>query len=94
MNESATSSNLFSKPVNINWEVGADAPVNVRGSAAVWLNGLVYMGGGYENEVQGSYTIYCYDPIKNFVDFSNYCPLLFLCYDNTERWLDYCWRTR
>ena len=65
MNESATSSNLFSKPVNINWEVGAAAPVDVRGSAAVWLNGLVHIGGGYENEAQGSYTIYRYDPIKN-----------------------------
>ena len=58
-------SNLFSKPVNINWEVGAAAPVNFRGNTAVWLNGLVYMGGGYENEVQGSYSIHRYDPVKN-----------------------------
>ena len=69
MKQSATPSNLFSKPVNINWEVGATAPVKDRGNIAVWLNGLVYMGGGYENEMQGStqgsYIIYCYDPVKN-----------------------------
>ena len=33
---------------------------------AVWLNRLVYVGGGYEaGVVGGSYTINCYDPVKN-----------------------------
>ena len=32
---------------------------------AVWLNGLVYVGGGYEDEMKESYTINCYDPVKN-----------------------------
>ena len=33
---------------------------------AVWLNELVYVGGGFEDGVVGgSYTINCYDPVKN-----------------------------
>ena len=32
---------------------------------AVWLNGLVYVGGGYETGQKTSYTIRCYDPVKN-----------------------------
>jgi len=33
---------------------------------AVWLNGLVYVGGGYDSAViGGSYTINCYDPVTN-----------------------------
>ena len=35
------------------------------GHTAVWLNGLVYVGGGYVAGVGGSYTINCYDPVKN-----------------------------
>ena len=69
MKESPTPGNLFSRPVNIIWEMAADAPINGRGNTAVWLNGLVYMGGGYDCEVQrpsqGSYIIYCFDPVKN-----------------------------
>ena len=65
MKGSATSSNLFSKPVNIDWEVGSTAPTNGRGNTAVWLNGMVYMGGGFEIEAQGSYIIHCYDSVKN-----------------------------
>ena len=42
---------------------------------AVWLNGLVYVGGGYEAGVGKSYTINCYDPVKNSWSSSNtpYC---------------------
>ena len=69
MKETAIPSNLFSKPVNIIWETAADAPIKGRGNTAVWLNGLVYMGGGYDCEEQrpsqGSYVIYCFDPVKN-----------------------------
>ena len=32
---------------------------------AVWLNGLVYVGGGDETGRKNSYTINCYDPLKN-----------------------------
>ena len=32
---------------------------------AVWLNGLVYVGGGYETGWKSSYTINCYDPVNN-----------------------------
>ena len=31
---------------------------------AVWLSGLVYVGGGYETE-EASYIINCYDPVNN-----------------------------
>ena len=50
--------------MNIKWEEGVPAPVGRADHTAVWLNGLVYVGGGYEAGV-GSYTINCYDPIKN-----------------------------
>ena len=50
--------------MNINWEEGAPAPVCRANHTAVWLNGLVYVGGGYE-DTKGSYTINCYDPVKN-----------------------------
>ena len=32
---------------------------------AVWLNGLVYVGGGDEAGWEESFTINCYDPLKN-----------------------------
>ena len=32
---------------------------------AVWLNGRVYVGGGSEAGLMGSYTINCYDSVKN-----------------------------
>ena len=51
--------------MNIKWKEGAPAPVGRVGHTAVWLNGLVYVGGGFEGRVEGSYTINCYDPVKN-----------------------------
>ena len=51
---------LFSGVVNIKWEERAPAPVNQGGHTAVWLNGLVYVGGGYEAGLKESFTIYCY----------------------------------
>ena len=40
--------------------------MSYAGHKAVWLNGLVYVGGGYEAGVlEGSYTINCYDSVKN-----------------------------
>ena len=35
------------------------------GHTAVWLNGLVYVGGGVEPGLRSSYTINCYDPVNN-----------------------------
>ena len=35
------------------------------GHTAVWLNGLVYVGGGFETGLNPSYIINCYDPVNN-----------------------------
>ena len=35
------------------------------GHIAVWLNGLVYVGGGFETRGNASFTINCYDPVNN-----------------------------
>ena len=35
------------------------------GHTAVWLNGLVYVGGGFETGWKLLYTINCYDPVNN-----------------------------
>ena len=47
------------------WEEGAPAPVSCAGHTAVWLNGLVYVGGGWETAIKPSYTINFYDPVNN-----------------------------
>jgi len=39
--------------------------VSCVGHIAVWLDGLVYVGGGYETGFVGSYTINCYNPVNN-----------------------------
>ena len=52
--------------MNIKWEEGAPAPVSRSSNIAVWLNGVVYVGGGFENkENNTSFTISCYDPVNN-----------------------------
>ena len=51
--------------MNIKWEKGAPAPVGREKPTAVWLNGLVYVGGGYETGLKESYIINCYDPVNN-----------------------------
>ena len=55
--------------MNIKWEEGAPAPVGRVRHTAVWLNGLVYVGGGLEaissNVGRKSHIINCYDPINN-----------------------------
>ena len=51
--------------MNIKWEEGAPAPVRHYGHTAVWLNGLVYVGGGCETGRKVSYIINCYDPVNN-----------------------------
>ena len=49
--------------VNIKWKQGVTAPVGYVGHTAVWLNGLVHVGGGYGHGWEGSYRIDCYDPV-------------------------------
>ena len=64
--KSTTPVDLFSGPVNIKWEEGAPAPVNFDyGHPAVWLNGVIYVGGGYETSLKYSRRIDCYDPVNN-----------------------------
>jgi len=70
MKESTTLGNLFTGPVNIKWEEGAPAKVVSAAHTAVWLNGLVYVGGGHETGWKGSYTINCYNPVNNLWSFS------------------------
>ena len=36
-----------------------------HGHTAVWLNGLVYVGGSWEGLFKSSYIINCYDPVNN-----------------------------
>ena len=51
--------------MNIKWEEGAPVPVGRYYHTAVWLNGLVYVGGGIETGYKESYIINCYDPVNN-----------------------------
>ena len=53
--------------MNIKWKNGAPAPVSHYGHTTVWLNGLVYVGGGTETRAptKHSYRIDCYDPVSN-----------------------------
>ena len=54
--------------MNIKWEKGAPTPLGCASHTAVWLNGLVYVGAGWETEVGGlylpSYNINCYDSVN------------------------------
>ena len=50
--------------MNIKWEEGAPALVVHSVHTAVWLNRVVYVGGGFEAE-GASFTINCYDPVNN-----------------------------
>ena len=51
--------------MNIKWEEGAPTPVGCWGHTAIWLNGVMYVGGGYEAKFGLFYDINCYDPISN-----------------------------
>ena len=50
--------------MNIKWKEGAPVPVSCRRHTAVWLNGLVYVGGGVM-EILEPCTINCYNPVNN-----------------------------
>lgn len=56
---------MFDEPVKFQWKEGVPAPVGRYGHTAVWLNGLVYVGGGTETDWKVSFTIDCYDPVNN-----------------------------
>ena len=62
--------------MNIKWEEGAPAPVGRADHTAVWLNGLVYVGGGWETGGR-SYIINCYDPVNNSWSFPINTPYCF-----------------
>ena len=51
--------------MNIKWEGGSPAPSSCHNHTAVWLNGLVYVGGGVETGYKASYIINCYDSVSN-----------------------------
>ena len=51
--------------MNIKWEEGAPVPEECYGHTAVWLNGVVYVGGGSEPRWKSSYIINCYNPVNN-----------------------------
>ena len=51
--------------MNIKWEKGAPAPVGRHGHTAVWLKGLIFVGGGSEKDWNASYIINCYNPVIN-----------------------------
>ena len=51
--------------MNIKWEEGAPVPVGRGSHTAVWLNGRVYVGGGFVDQRGELYSINCYDPLKN-----------------------------
>ena len=63
--ESTTPGDLFSGPMNIKWEEALAAPVSCCRHTAVWLNGVVYVGSGYEAGGKRSHAINCYDPVNN-----------------------------
>ena len=50
--------------MNIKWEEEAPAPVGCYLHTAVWLNGVVYVGGCLESGVP-SFNINCYDTVNN-----------------------------
>ena len=50
--------------MNIKWEVGAPTPVGFSCHTAIWLNGVVYVGGGYVTK-GSSFTINSYHPVNN-----------------------------
>ena len=51
--------------MKIEWKEGAPVPVGSHGHTAVWLNGLVYVGGGTPTQWNASYAINCYNPTNN-----------------------------
>ena len=51
--------------MNIKWEEGAPVPVGYHKRKAVWLKGVVYVGGGNEDGLKSPYNINSYDVVNN-----------------------------
>ena len=51
--------------MNIDWKEKTPVPVGRCAHKAVWLNGIVYVGGGLETGWKSSCVIDCYDPVNN-----------------------------
>ena len=68
----STIPDLFSGPVNIKWEEGAPAPVARRNHSLVQLNGVIYVGGGWDKNNNGTiqypFTLDTYHPDTNTWD--------------------------
>lgn len=47
------------------WKEVSLTPVGYVGHTAIWLNGLVYVGGGHEAGVGPSFKIYIHDPVNS-----------------------------
>ena len=74
-------------------------PVGRVGHTAVWLNGLVYIGGASESrhmtKTVPSYTIDCYDLIINLWGSHIETPYSYFAMTVYIKWkLTYCWRKR
>ena len=63
--EESTTPGVMASRLYTKWEEGPPVPVGCKGHTAVWLHGLVYVGGGFTYESKESYIIYCYDPFNN-----------------------------
>ena len=63
--------------MNIKWKEGAPIPVGCRSHTAVWLNGLVYVGGGYKTGWGESYIINYYNPVNDSWSFPINTPYCF-----------------
>lgn len=57
--------NSTTENANITWKEGASMPVKRAFHTAVWLNGLVCLGGGYKPDLRGSHEIDIYNPVDN-----------------------------
>ena len=58
-------SHTFGKPISITWKEGAPAPRIHEDHTVIWLNGLVYVGGGCETHYTKSYRIDVYSVAEN-----------------------------
>jgi len=56
---------MHTENLNITLENRASMPVRRAYHTAVLLNELVYVGGGYESDMRGSYRIDAYNPVEN-----------------------------
>ena len=63
--EPVNTDDLFNGPMKIKWKEGAPLLMGCYCHTAVWLNDLVYVGGGRRGVFDPFYNINCYDPVSN-----------------------------